>query len=156
MEEYYRPICNDDTQFDVNKFQYFVEMQRKPVFDSIITHGYTKTDFSHWVRNENIRIGQDVRRIPDIFKSKKATEAFLKTNSEEAKKILAVEEVTSDKLKDVSYELLANELSKRMYDLSVKELQHLRDDADYYEKLKSLRNVCEDIQNIVLLEIDGE
>ena len=99
MEEFYRPICDDDTQFDIKKFQGFVELQRKTVIDSILSHGYTKVDFSRWIKNEKISILQDVRRIPYILNSKKATEVFLKINSEEAKKILAVEEITSDKLK---------------------------------------------------------
>jgi len=156
MEDYYRPLCDDDTQFDIKKFQGFVELQRKTVLDSIKSHGYTKTDFSRWIQDEKISVLQDVRRIPDILKSKKATEAFLKINSVEAKKILAVEEITSDKLKDVPYELLAKELSKRILNMTFVELNHLRDDTDYFEKLKSLRNVCEDIQNLVLIEIDGK
>ena len=156
MEEYYRPLCDDDMQFDIKKFQGFVELQRKSISDALLVHKYTKTDFSKWIKDEKISVLQDVRRIPDILNSKKATEAFLKLDSNEAKKILAVEEITSDKLKDVPYELLANELSKRMYDLPVRELHHLRDDADYSEKLKSLRNVYEDIHNLILSEIDGE
>ena len=71
-------------------------------------------------------------------------------------KILAVEEITSEKLKDVPYELLATELSKRMLSMTHVELMHLRDDADYSEKLKALRYLCDDIQNYVLSEIDGD
>ena len=155
MEKYYRPICDDDMQFDIKKFQGFVELQRKPVLDAIIGHGFNKTDFSMWIQNEKISILQDVRRIPDILNSKKATAAFLRENSTEAKKILAVEEITSEKLKDIPYEMLAKELSKRMMSMSVAELHHLRDDSEYLEKLNSLRNACDDIQNIVLSEIDG-
>ena len=156
MEEYYRPLCDDDMQFDIKKFQGFVELQRKSISDALLVHKYTKTDFSKWIKDDKISVLQDVRRIPDILNSKKATEAFLKLDSNEAKKILAVEEITSDKLKDVPYEVLANELSKRMYNLPVRELHHLRDDADYSEKLKSLRNVYGDIHNLILSEIDGE
>lgn len=156
IETYYRPICEDDMQFDIKKFQGFVELQRKTVLDSILGHGYTKTDFSRWIQDEKISVLQDVRRIPDILNSKKATETFLRENSTEAKKILTVEEITSEKLKDIPYEMLAKELSKRMMNMSVFELHHLRDDSEYSEKLNSLRNVCDDIQNIVLSEIDGE
>jgi hypothetical protein len=156
MEEHYRPICDDDAQFDIKKFHGFVELQRKAVLDSIILNGYTKHDFSQWIQDEKISVLQDVRRIPDILKSKKATEVFLRENSTEAKKILAIEEITSDKLKDVPYELLARELSKRMLDISVFEIRHLRDDTEYFEKLQSLRNVCDDINSYVLSEIDGE
>lgn len=155
METYYRPICDDDMQFDIKKFQGFVELQRKTVLDAIAERGYNKTDFSRWIQGEKISILQDVRRIPDILNSKKATETFLRENSNEAKKILAVEELTSEKLKDIPYEILAKEISKRMMSMSVYELHHLRDDPEYSEKLDSLRNAYDDIQNIVLSEIDG-
>ena len=46
------------------------------------------------------------------------------------------------------------ELSNRILNFTVKELNHLRVDVDYYEKLKILRDVCDNIQNYVLSEID--
>ena len=88
MEEFYRPICDDDAQFDIHKIHGFIELQRKSVLDSIVSKGFTKTDFSKWIQDEKISILQDVRRIPDILKSKKATEIFLKENSKEAIKVL--------------------------------------------------------------------
>ena len=63
MESFYRPLCDDDTMFDPKRFQYFVEMQRKFVLDSIISNGFTKTDFSKWVLNENIALSLDKTRI---------------------------------------------------------------------------------------------
>jgi hypothetical protein len=156
MEEFYRPICNNDAQFDIKKFSGFVEMQRQSIQDAIFLNGFTKTDFSKWLQDEKISVLQDVRRIPDILKSKKATAVFLRENSTEAKKILAVEEITSDKLKDVPYEMLARELSKRLLDMSIQEVNNLRDDAEYSSKLQSLRNVCDDIKSLILSEIDGD
>ena len=134
MEDYYRPLCDDDTQFD---------------------HGYTKTDFSQWMIDDRFSVLQDVRRLPEILKSKKASEVFFKENSHEAKKILAVEEITTDKLRDVPYELLAQELAKRMTKIELREIEHLRDDSDYSEKLDSLERVYSELQ-FVLNEIRGE
>ena len=91
MEKYYRPLCDDDTQFDIKKFHGFVELQRSAVIESLTYNGYTKTDFSQWMIDDKFSILQDVRRIPDILKSKKATEVFLKSDTASAKKILAVE-----------------------------------------------------------------
>jgi hypothetical protein len=104
---------------------------------------------------ERISVLADVRRIPDILNSKAATQVFLKEDSTSAKKILAVEEITSDKLKDVPYEMLAKELSKRMNSFSIKELHYLRDDSDYSEKLQSLQNVFDDIK-LILDEVQGD
>ena len=155
MEKYYRPLCDDDTQFDIKKFHGFVELQRRSVIESLTLNGYTKTDFSQWMIEEKFSILQDVRRIPEILKSKKATEVFLKSDTASAKKVLAVEELTSDKLKDIPYELLAKELSKRMQTILLAEIHHLRSDSDYADKLNSLINVYEDVK-FVLDEVTGE
>ena len=155
METYYRPQCDDDTMFDIKKFHGFVEMQRGMVLESIISHGYTKSDFSKWMIDDRFTTLQDVRRLPNILQSKKATEAFFKDDSRAAIKILAVEEITSDKLKDIPYELLAKELSKRMNEIKLQEINHLRTDADYAARLKSLRDVFDDVK-LVLEEVGEE
>ena len=155
MEEHYRPLCDDDAQFDHRNFHGFVELQRKNVIDALTMHGYNKDDFSQWIIDDRFSILQDVRRLPEILQSKKATEVFLKENSREAKKILAVEEITADKLKDVPYEILAQELAKRMAKIELREVEHLRDDSDYSKKLDSLEKAYEMLE-FVLDEIRGE
>lgn len=155
MEEYYRPLCDDDTQFDIKKFHGFVELQRSTVIESLAINGYTKSDFSKWMIADKFSILQDVRRIPEIMKSKKAKEVFLKNDTASAKKILAVEDLSSDKLKDVPYELLAKELSKRMQSILFNEIHHLKNDSDYADKLNSLMNAFDDIK-FVLDEVNGE
>lgn len=155
MEEFYRPLCDDDTQFDHRNFHGFVELQRETVLDALTMHGYNKADFSQWMIDDRFSILQDVRRLPEILRSKKATEVFLKENSREAKKILTVEEITTDKLKDVPYELLAQELAKRMARIELREVEHLRDDSDYSEKLDSLERVYAELE-FVLGEVKGD
>ena len=155
MEKYYRPLCDDDTQFDIKKFHGFVELQRSSVTESLTLNGYTKTDFSQWMIEDKFSILQDVRRIPEILRSKKATEVFLNSDTASAKKILAVEELSSDKLKDIPYELLAKELSKRMQNILLVDIHHLRSDSDYADKLTSLMNVYDDVK-FVLDEVNGE
>ena len=149
METYYRPLCDDDSQFDIKKFHGFVELQKRNISEALISKGYTKTDFSQWMIDDRFSTLQDVRSLPDIFKSKKALEVFLKENTREAKKILAVEEISTNKLKDIPYETLARELSKRMLGFEVHEIKHLRDDADYSEKLDSLRQAYDDVKFIL-------
>ena len=149
MEKYYRPLCDDDSQFDIKKFHGFVELQNRNIMDALTAKGYNKTDFSQWMVDDRFSTLQDVRRLPDILKSKKATEVFLKTNTRDAKKILAVEEITVDKLKDVPYEVLAKELSNRMLDMKMREISHLRDDSEYDAKRNALVQVYGDVKFIL-------
>ena len=155
METYYRPLCDDDTQFDHRNFHGFVELQRKNVIDALTMPGFNKRDFSQCMIDDRFSILQDVRRLPEILKSKRALDVFLKENSREAKKILAVEEITTDKLKDVPYELLAQELAKRMTKIEFREVSHLRDDSEYSEKLESLERAFEELR-FVLSQVNGE
>ena len=152
MEKYYRVLCDEDNQFDIRKFHGFVELQNDNVLESLKLHGYTKTDFSQWMKDGRFSILADVRVLSDILNSKKAKDIFLKENSAEAKKMLAVESFSSNKLKDVPYDVLAKELIAKMKEISVREITHLRTDSDYQPKLQSLVNVCKEI-NFVLEEV---
>lgn len=149
MEKYYRPLCDDDSQFDIKKFHGFVELQNRNITDALMSRGYTKTDFSQWMIDDKFSTLQDVRRLPEIFKSKKATEVFLKENTREAKKILAVEEISTNRLKDVPYEIIAQELAKRMINFKVHEINHLRDDSEYSDKLDSLIQAYNEVKFIL-------
>lgn len=152
MQDFYRPLC-DDSAFDTKKFTGFVELQRGPILDSLALHGYTKTDFSQWMADDRFSKLEDVRRLPEILNSKKASDVFFKENSREAIKILNVEEKSEASLKDYPYELLAKELAKKMNDLSISEILLLRNDVDYANKLASLRDVVDKVQ-FVLDEVD--
>lgn len=153
MENFYRPLCDDDSMFNIRKFHGFVELQNKNVIDSLKLHGYNKSDFSQWMVDERFTKLEDVRRLPDILNSPKAAAAFFREDSKAAKKILAVEDISSDTLRDVPYELLAKELIKRMDDFKQKEIDLLRHDVDYAEKLNVLRDVVSGVQ-FILDEID--
>lgn len=155
MQEYYRPLCDDDTVFDPKKFHGFVELQRSRITEGLALHNYTKTDFSKWMLDDKFSTLQDVRRLPDILNSKKASQAFFKNDSRLAIKILAVEEVTPDQLKDVPYEMLARELEKRMNRIEHREVCHLRDDADYSSKMDALKDVYDAVK-FVIGQVQGE
>ncbi|MCI7739070.1 MAG: ParB N-terminal domain-containing protein [Lachnospiraceae bacterium] len=147
MEEYYRPLCEDASQFRTDKFHGFVEVQRKK--DSLFLHQYTMTDFSHWMLEGKFDALADVRSLPSILDSDKARKVFLKDGSKCAKKVLAAEELSANKLKDVSYDVLAKELMRKMEDLSVTELQFLSYDAEYEKKYDSLVDVYKSIQLVI-------
>ena len=92
---------------------------------------------------------EDVRLLPDILNSTKASSTFFKHDSKTAKKILAVEDISPDSLKDVPYEMLAKELIKRMNEFPMLEIAYLRTDAAYAHKLNMLKDVIESVQLVV-------
>lgn len=155
MEKYYRPLCDDDMQFNHKKYSAFIELQGKRIIDSLVYHKYSKTDFAKWIFDEKIGRLEHVRRLPEILNSKNAKEVFVKSGSYEAIKILAVEEITNDKLKDIPYEMLASELAKRMANITLSEVTHLSTDVTYSEKLSKLQNAYDELQ-FVLDQVQGD
>ena len=149
MQKFYRPLCDDDSMFDIKKFHGFVELQKRNVIDALKNHGYTKKDFSKWMVDGKFTKLEDVRSVPNILNSKKATETFFKLDSRAAKKVLAVEDITPDSLRDVPYELLARELVKRMNEFQMQEILYLRSDAEYESKYNILKDVLDSVQLVV-------
>ena len=149
MQEYYRPLCDDDTMFDIKKFHGFVELQKRNIIEALAIHGYTKKDFAKWMLDGRFSKLEDVRSLPGILNSKKASETFFRFDTKAAKKVLAVEDISPDSLKDVPYEMLAKELIKRMNEFQMKEIMYLRTDAEYEQKLDTLKDVVESVQLVV-------
>lgn len=135
--------------FDIKKFHGFVELQKKNVDEALKSHGYTKIDFSKWMVEGRFSKLEDVRSLPAILNSKKASEVFFRFDSKSAKKILAVEDISPDSLKDVPYEMLAKELVKRMNEFQMQEILYLRSDAEYESKLNTLKDVVESVQLVI-------
>lgn len=149
MQEFYRPQCDDDSMFDIKKFHGFVELQKRNVDEALRFHGYTKKDFSKWMVEGRFSKLEDVRSLPAILNSKKASEVFFRFDSRAAKKILAVEDISPDSLKDVPYEMIAKELVKRMNEFQMQEILYLRSDAEYEPKLNVLKDVIESVQLVI-------
>lgn len=149
MQEFYRPQCDDDSMFDIKKFHGFVELQKRNVDEALRSHGYTKKDFSKWMVEGRFSKLEDVRSLPAILNSKKASEVFFRFDSKAAKKILAVEDISPDSLKDVPYEMLAKELVKRMNEFQMQEILYLRSDVEYEPKLNVLKDVVESVQLVI-------
>ena len=149
MNNEYRELLDDDTEFDIRKFQGFVELQKKNILDSLVAYGFTKKDFSQWIIDDRISVLADIRKLPDILRSKKAREAFFRSNTNEAKKVLAVEEIASDKLKDVPYDALAKELTRKLDAIGLREIIHLREDSDYDQKKELLISAYEAIKFVL-------
>ena len=75
--------------------------------------------------------------------------SFLDLILNRQKKILAVEDISPDSLKDVPYEMLAKELVKRMNEFQMQEILYLRSDAEYESKLNTLKDVVESVQLVI-------
>lgn len=132
VEEYYRPVLLEKGMlFHPKKFSAFRELQNKTVQDAITRAGFTKTNFSEWVADENIDTMQGPRFLPKILADKEATVMFLKKNVSEARKILNAKEVKGyGDLSSIPLQDLINELDHRFDKFPYTDLISLRTDPD--------------------------
>lgn len=138
MEQYYRLNIDDDSEFDQREFSKFVELQNSSIKESLIIHKFDLNDFSKWVINGNVDTAMNVRKLPAILKNPEATKIFKKTNISDAWKSLAVEEAEASSLKNVTYDVLALELAKRLECFELKEVERLKNDPRFEDKRENV------------------
>ncbi|HYF83754.1 MAG TPA: ParB/Srx family N-terminal domain-containing protein [Clostridia bacterium] len=148
IENYYRSNLDDDSEFDQREFSKFMELQNRGIKDAIVIHKYDRNDFAKWVIDGNIDTAQNVRKIPVILKSKEATKVFLEENISEAMKVLAIEEFDAGPIKDVSYGILASELTKKLRNIKYAEIRSLRFDPDYDDKKAILFDLLDELMAV--------
>ena len=127
MEEYYRPICDSESDFDPSRFSGFVELQKNNVKTSISQAGFEVSDFAKWVYDRKIDPLFTVRFIPSILKNKKATQVFLKKGAREAIKFLDRPDL-SKALKEATIAQLCQALAEAINIIQFAEFEDLRKD----------------------------
>lgn len=127
MEKYYRPLVDEDGQFDTTRFSGFVELQKSGVKQTISKTGFSLNDFSSWIHSRKLYPLNKVRVLPRVLSNREAREVFLKTDIKEAEKIL--ERPGFDKtLENISIGQLARALSNKLGGLPYEEFKKLRHD----------------------------
>lgn len=127
MEQYYRPVIEDDGDFDVKRFSGFVELQKTGVKNAIVEAGFDLTDFAHWVYDGKLHPLNTVRALPRILKHPHAKEVFLKDGAKAAIRLVEQPD-SSGALKDASLEQLANALIQKIYNLPYRDGKKIHDD----------------------------
>jgi hypothetical protein len=149
MEQYYRPLLDDDTEFDARKFSAFVELQNKRITDALLYNRFTKSDFSKWIIDGNIDTMQGVRLIPSILENQKAKSIFLKSNINEARVALDAPNFDEILLKNANINELTNEFIKKLISMPYDTLKRMKkDEEDYVEKKTLLLEALQELTDI--------
>lgn len=150
MEKFYRPILEDEGEFDPSRFSAFIELNKGKVAEVLIGKGYTKIQFSEWVRDRKLHPLETVRRLPRILQNEEATKVFLKYGASEATKLLDVPSPEAV-LGDANLEQLAREIYKRINEMSYSEMLRLRNESEsdevatIFDARDALDGLCKDI-----------
>lgn len=150
MEQFYKPLMIKNEQDpDPRDFSKFSELQNRSILESLIVHGYTKSNFAQWVVDGKVDKAQNVRRLPAILANPLAREEFLKSNITEAEKYLNANEKSSKILESLSMDDLVIELTKRFRNIEFREIRNLRLSEAYREKKDNILNLKDEIDGIV-------
>ena len=146
METHYRPVLEEDGDFDPSRFSAFVELQKPGIKDAIFSAGYDERNFSQWVYKKNISPLNSVRRLPQILENKEARRIFLREGAREAIKILDAPDLDT-KLREASISQLARALQEKINTLAYDEAKHLATEreSEAYLDLRDLLACVEEL-----------
>jgi hypothetical protein len=151
MEHFYRPVVPDDGSFDTRRFSGFVELQKMPrVRQAVAEAGHTFTDFARWVHERKLEPLNTIRQLPEILRTPKAKEVFLKKGAREAVKLLDRPDLDKT-LADADLGQLARALRQKIDSLPYDEVRRLRDNPDdeinqhILDVLDSLQGLARDL-----------
>jgi len=124
MEEHYRKIITDDSDFDTSRFSAFVELQKSGIKEAIFNAGFNLGDFSKWVAEGNIYPLNTVRALPQILQNPEAKDVFLKDGATAAKLLLDSPQTKS--MDNVSLEQLLKAVASKINQIQYNEVKRLK------------------------------
>lgn len=125
MEEHYRPVLDDDADFDPKRFSSFAELQKSNIKESVALAGFELSDFSSWVRDQKLQPQNLVRKLPMILANSEAKRIFLKDGAEAASRYLDRLNYTGDPI-DGSLPELCKAVLAKLRSVTWKDIQNHR------------------------------
>ena len=159
MNTYYRPIVQDDTDFMIDRFSGFKELQAPGIKDAIYSAGYELQDFGEWIRDGKIYRLQDVRKLPKVLADPEATSVFVDggpRSIESAVRLLDQRRSTADAgnltLTTATIYQLAEVLARRIDDLPYSEIRALknRGDAGMQDEIDVLESLSANLNDLLI------
>jgi hypothetical protein len=156
METYYRPLLDNDQDFDPTRFSSFVELQQNRVISSILESGYDKKVFSEWVDKHKLIPIPNIRQLPKILRNHQAKQIFLQHDSKKALEYLAglnSQQDGAQTLQNATLLQLMRALSAHInQELKYSDIKRLKEQEDteeveyIFEAKDAITALCKDIK----------
>ena len=139
MEAHYRPVLDDEGDFDPSRFSAFLELQKPGIKDAIFRAGYDENAFSRWVDKRKVFPLNSVRRLPQILQNGEAKRTFLRDGAREAIKKLDAPNLDT-RLKEASASQLARALQEKINTLTYEQAKQIaaEPDSEVHQDLQDL------------------
>ena len=147
MEEYYRNILDDETDFDTTRFSAFIELQKSNVKESILRAQFSFEDFAEWVAERKIDPLNTVRKLPRILANKEAKKIFLDKGAKPAIHYLDEQQLAPKKLDGNLFDL-CQAVKSKIEQISWSEVQKLKSDREG-EKVNTLLDLSEELERLI-------
>ncbi len=129
MEKYYRPLIDEDADFDERRFSAFRELQNSRIQAGITKSGFTLSNFAQWVHDGKIDPIQVMRKLPQVLENDTARQAFFDLGLREAVKL--VELPSADNLiGQLDLMTLCAALRRKVQGMSLTEVERLQDNPE--------------------------
>ena len=147
MENHYRPLLQDDSDFDPSRFSAFRELQKPKIKEALYKNKFSEKDFSRWVMERKIDPLNTVRDLPKILEKPEARKAFFKSGAREARKMLDAPGLDTH-LREATLVQLAEAMLEKLHRLNLEDEEDIRSNMEIppYTSLLDLRD---ELNNIV-------
>ena len=134
-----------DTEFRIDRFSGFVELQKPVIKSAILEAGFELSDFGKWIHEGKIYSLQDVRRLPKVLRDEEAREKFVRGGLNSIKDAIKVADQNSSDpnasipaLNKADIKSLARTFREKLESLTQMDLDVLEDDEEFVALLEQL------------------
>ena len=150
MEKHYRPLIDEDADFDEKRFSAFRELQNSRIQDGIKKAKYGLDDFADWVHKGKIDPTHLMRKLPQVLEHDIARETFLESDLREAVKYVEIPN-TDNLINSLDLITLCAALRRKVQSMPLAEAERLKEnpDSDLATELILVRNVLKKSCNTI-------
>ena len=149
VEEIYKPLLENEGDFDHTRFSGFVEYQDPKVQKAVLDAGFTEKDFSLWLHGRSkIKRLEHVRLLPKIMQNKEAKKVFLQEGSSAADRILkqpSLEEL----IEKLDTKEFLEAVQRKVGILPYGEIERYKKDPDMFETIEKTIRKLRDLKESI-------
>jgi len=136
----------DDSEFKIDRFSGFVELQNRRIKDAIYDAGFELAHFGDWIHNGNIRNLTDVRDLPKVLRDEEARETFVSGGVNSIKQAVRIVDNKSSErdnedsigLNEAGLAALVLALKRKLENMNQLDLDKLKDEQESQNLLEDL------------------
>lgn len=129
MEKYYRPIIDEDADFDETRFSAFKELQNGRIRGGIEKAGHSLAEFAQWVHDGKVMPTHLMRKLPQVLENETAKTTFFDMGLREAVRLVEVPN-TDNLIENIDLITLCAALRRKVQSMPLIETQRIQENPE--------------------------